>query len=79
MPIGRKGDPSASADSESEDYENNNNRRKTSQTQEITRGPDNVDPIWLDALINGAKYLMNNNNNGDKEEEKSKISEDTVR
>ena len=69
LPIGRKGDPSA--DSEAEET---NNRRKTSQ--EITRGPDNVDPIWLETLINGAKYLINNNNGDDKE--KSKISQDTV-
>ena len=72
MPIGRKGDPSADSESEIE----TNNRRKTSTTQEITRGPDNVDPIWLETLINGAKYLINNNNRDDKE--KSKISEDTV-
>ena len=72
LPIGRKGDPSA--DSEAEET---NNRRKTSQ--EITRGPDNVDPIWLETLINGAKYLINNNNGGGgNDEEESKVSEDRV-
>ena len=55
LPIGRKGDPSASADSDPASG-GNGNRRKTQQNlpnSEITRGPDTIDPVWLESLVNG--------------------------
>ena len=55
LPIGRKGDPSASADSNLASG-GNGNRRKTQQNlpnSEITRGPDTIDPVWLESLVNG--------------------------
>ena len=55
LPIGRKGDPSASADSDPASS-GNGNRRKTQQNlanSEITRGPDTIDPVWLESLVNG--------------------------
>ena len=64
LPIGRKGEPT------SEGGSTDTNRRKTTN-QEITRGPDTIDPIWLETLVNGAKYLIGNDG-------KSKASEDRV-
>ena len=55
LPIGRKGDPSASADSDPASS-GNGNRRKTQQNlpnSEITRGPDTIDPVWLESLVKG--------------------------
>lgn len=46
LPIGRKGEPEQ-------------NRRKTEQESyklpEITRGPDAIDPIWIESLVNAGK------------------------
>ena len=51
LPIGRKGDPGSSESDSSEAGLN----RKTGNQPEITRGPDTIDPIWLETLINAGK------------------------
>ena len=51
LPIGRKGDPGSSESDSSEAGLN----RKTANQPEITRGPDTIDPIWLETLINAGK------------------------
>ena len=66
LPIGRKGDPSADPDPKT------GTRRKTGSLPEITRGPDSIDPIWLESLVNGAKaYFASGEENpeSNKEEE----------
>ena len=63
LPIGRKGDPGSSESDSSEAGLN----RKTGNQPEITRGPDTIDPIWLETLINAGKSYFASSSAEDKE------------
>ena len=55
------------------------NRRKTNlQQSEITRGPDTIDPVWLESLVNGAKaYFSSSEEAAENEKQEIKDSEKT--
>ena len=70
LPIGRKGDPSAEADSSESGL---NRKTGNGNTPEITRGPDTIDPIWLETLINAGKSYFASSVEEEEEPEETEI------